>query len=101
MFVTDAHLQISKYLHDHNPVLVDVQFIIECVEVVTDPEHGVELPDGGPGADQGHQAGAGQETEHAPGVTRSHQALLPPGPGVWTQQRGDPDKSGVTGAGVT
>ena len=99
MFVTDAHLQISEYLHNHNPVLVDVQLIIECVEVVTDPEHGVELPDGGPGGDQGDQAGAGQQTEHARGVAHRHQALLPPGPGVRAQQRGDPDKSGVTGAG--
>ena len=85
MFVTDAHLQISEYLHDHNPVLVDVKLIIKCVEVITDSEHGVELcgaPAPGVGADQGDQAGAGQEAEHAPPVSRSHQALLPPGPGV-------------------
>ena len=85
VFVTDAHLQISEYLHDHNPVLVDVKLVIKCVEVITDPEHRVELsgaPAPGVRADQGDQAGAGQQAEHAPPVPRRHQALLPPGPRV-------------------
>ena len=80
MLVTNAEFQISKYLHDRNLVLVDVKLIIESVEVITDPEHGVELPD--VGADQGDQAGAGQRAEHPRPVPHPHQALLPPGPGV-------------------
>ena len=73
MFVTDSHLQFSEYLHDYNFVLVDVKLIIKCVEVITDPVHGVELPGApapGVGADEGHQ-----EAGHGPPVSRRHQAI--------------------------
>ena len=84
MLVSDAQLEVPEYLHDDNFILIDVQLVIEGVEVITDPEHGVELSEAGlhVGAEQGDEAGAGQEAELPRPRARAHQALLPPGAGV-------------------